>query len=102
MNASSPLSKANTLAALARRYGWDMGAEEALERPAKLILRVMDIGVWEDMLALEAVLGRDFLKDTMTAATAGSLRPRSWNFWSIRLGLHRDGAPPPMPARRFG
>ena len=102
MNAAPASSNAETLARLARRYGWDMGAQEARDRPAKLILRVMDIGVWEDMLALEAVLGKDFLKDTMAAATAGSLRPKSWNFWAIRLGLYRDGAPPPMPVRRLG
>ena len=100
--AAPPPAVAEALAAFARRYAWDMDAGEALGREDKVILRVMDLGVWEDVLTLEAALGRERLAAVMMAATAGAMRERSWHFWAVRLGLGDGGVSPPMPVRSFG
>ena len=90
------------LRAMAARYVWDQTQAEALANPARIIRRVMDLGVLEDALDLELELGRATLVDVLRNAPAGAMRPRSWWFWHYRLGL-ADAAhdPPPMPVRRY-
>lgn len=96
-------SEAAFLREMAQRYVWDMTEAEALERPERVILRVMDIGVLEDALALEPMLGRAHLVTILRTSPPGALRPRSWWFWHYRLGLTAaDADPPPMPVRSFG
>ncbi len=87
---------------LARKYSWDMRAEEALAWPYRLLRRVMDIGTLEDITSMEQVMGREVLTDALTSAEIGALRPQSWAFWHYRLGLVEPGGRcPPYPVRRF-
>lgn len=51
------------------------------------ILRVMDIGTWQMVEALEKLLPEEKLKESLQNASCGALSPRSWNFWCLRLGL---------------
>ena len=53
------------LGALARRYCWDAEDCTSVE-PARIVQRVMDLGVLEDELALEPILGRDRLINILT------------------------------------
>ena len=96
-------SLSGALNRMARRYVWWMAPDEALrEHPARLIAQVMDIGTFEDIVALEELLGRGILRDVIAHAQPGWLRPRSWNFWHYRLGITEPGdEPPPPPERRF-
>ena len=95
-------SETEFLRGMARRYVWDQSEAEALAMPDRIIRRVMDLGVFDDALALEPTLGRARLIQVLRAAPPGAMRPRSWWFWHYRLGLadvRRD--PPPMPVRSF-
>lgn len=87
---------------LARIYSWDEKLDVARTWPQRLLLRVMDIGMLEDILALERVFGHEILTKLLAAAEIGSLRPKSWTFWHYRLGLVAPGEPcPPMPSSQF-
>jgi len=90
------------LRTLAKKYCWDMAPEAATDQPDRVILRVMDLGTLDDIFALEALLGRETLAETLQAAPPGWLRPRSWSFWHYRLNLvDALQAPPPMPVRTY-
>jgi len=88
----------------AETYLWWKPPEEVLRHePSRLVAQVMDMGTYEDLLALEGLLGRELLRAVLARAEAGWLRPRSWAFWHYRLGLVAPGeAPPAPPARRIG
>ena len=100
MEASGAAAEVAFLAAMAKRYVWDKTEAEALAFPNRIIRRVMDLGVLDDVLALEPALGRERLVGTLRTMPAGGMRPRPWWFWHYRLGL-ADAAhdPPPMPMR---
>ena len=90
------------LRGMARRYVWDQTETEALANPARIIRRVMDLGVIEHALDLEPQLGCARLIDILRASPAGAMRPRSWWFWHYRLGLaDATHDPPPMPVRSY-
>lgn len=92
----------NELVRLANIYSWDIPPEEAILFPHRLLLRVMDIGTLEDLIAMESRLSRDRLRSVLRSAAIGSLRPKSWTFWHYRLGLVEPGREcPPMPKQRI-
>ena len=94
------MNQNDAILSLANRYCWDMPPEEFLAGKSRVILRVMDIGDWDDCLLLEKIFQRSELALVLKDALAGSLRPRSWSFWHYRLGLIEPGQePPPMPVR---
>lgn len=87
---------------LALKYSWDLALPEARDRPARLLRRVMDMGLLEDIVAMERAFDGDSLRRALVTAEAGALRPKSWAWWHYRLGLTAiDAAPPPPPVRRF-
>ena len=97
------MTEADFLAAMARRYVWDMSEAEAFAAPERIVRRVMDLGVLDDALALERILGRPRLATILQTSPPGAMRPRSWWFWHYRLGLaDADHDPPPMPVRSYG
>lgn len=87
---------------LALRYSWDLPLPQARDRPDRLLRRVMDMGLLDDLIAMEQCFGRDRLRTALATAEAGALRPKSWAWWHYRLGIvEPHSAPPPLPARRF-
>lgn len=87
---------------LAPRYIWWKSPEEAVEKPERVIAQIMDIGDFDDMQTMAALVGDDILRDVLIHAEAGQFNPRSWHYWHYRLGLARYGEipVPPMPVRR--
>lgn len=85
---------------MADRYGWDMQRGDALANPDRIILRVLDIGALEDILACERIIGRGKLAEIVQGSDAGALRPKSWDFWHYRLGISDIASPPPPPPTR--
>ena len=101
-----PIQISPELAALLRRlsltYCWDMKREDALLQPLRVLRRAMDFAVWDDILVMEAIVGKPLLTETLKTAPMGAMRPKSWSFWHVRLRLRDpDGEIPPEPSDRF-
>ncbi|MBI3375322.1 MAG: hypothetical protein HY017_26685 [Betaproteobacteria bacterium] len=86
------------LRSLARRYVWWLSPAEALARPNFVATQVMEMGDYDDVLKLEATLGRETLVRALREAEAGRLSERSWIYWHHRLGAAGRGIPP-LPQR---
>ncbi|OGA71400.1 MAG: hypothetical protein A3G81_30515 [Betaproteobacteria bacterium RIFCSPLOWO2_12_FULL_65_14] len=87
------------LRSFARRYVWWLSPGAALARPNFIATQVMEMGDYDDVLALEATLGREALVRALREAEAGRLSERSWIYWHHRLGVARAGRIPPLPRR---
>ena len=85
---------------LARRYVWWLSPGEALARPNFIATQVMEMGDFEDMLKLEAMLGREALVRALRGAEAGRLSERSWIYWHHRLGVAGRRIPA-LPRRKM-
>lgn len=93
-----PRADERLLRAFARRYVWWLSPAAALARPNFIATQVMEMGDYDDVLKLEATLGREALVRALRQAEAGRLSERSWIYWHHRLGLAR-GRIPPLPRR---
>ncbi|MCS7080912.1 MAG: hypothetical protein NZ585_12805 [Chloracidobacterium sp.] len=89
----------NALADLAQRYVWWKSPEEAHDDLRRLAIQVMNLGDFDDVQRLLALVGEDYLADVLRTAEAGDFEPRSWHYWHYRLGLATDGTVPPLPQR---
>lgn len=69
--------------------------------PERVIAQVMNIGDYDDVLALVSQVGDDVLREVLTNAEAGQFNERSWTYWHYRLDLARLDQVPAMPVRRF-
>jgi hypothetical protein len=86
----------------AARYIWWEEPGKAIRRPLRVVAQVMDIGDYDDVQRMLAVLGTDPSREALRAAEPGWFSERSWGYWCYRLGIARPGeAPPPMPRRSF-
>ena len=99
--ASENASALRLLRTLAKKYLWWLTPDEAMTRPDRVILQVLDIGDYEDALRLQAELGDLRLARALRCAEAGQLAERSWNYWHHRLKLTKAGRVPPVPRRHF-
>lgn len=95
-----PDDQTDLLMRLAGRYIWWLSPDESIKTPSRILLQVMEIGNWEDCLAMMNAFPRDRLIETLKEGTAGTLSPKSWNFWHLRLGVGERGNPPPLPPAR--
>ena len=86
---------------LARKYVWWLSGAEVDARPDLAITQTMELGDYEDVLRLEAALGRWRMAQALRRAEAGRLSERSWTYWHYRLGLARPGRVPRLPKRRL-
>lgn len=86
---------------LAARYVWWKPPEEARADLRRLAAQVMNLGDFDDVQQLVALVGEDYLADVLRTAEAGDFEPRSWRYWHYRLGLATDGTAPPLPTRRL-
>jgi hypothetical protein len=96
-----PEQRGRLLRAFARKYVWWLSGAEAAAMPDLAITQTMDLGDYEDVLRLEAALGRERLAQALRRAEAGRFSERSWAYWHYRLGLARPGRVPQLPKRRL-
>jgi len=89
------------LRSLARKYVWWLSGAEVDARPDLAITQTMELGDYEDVLRLEAALGRGRMAQALRRAEAGRFSERSWTYWHYRLGLARPGRVPRLPKRRL-
>lgn len=73
---------------------WDRRQPPPAIESGRFILKVMELGTWEMVEALEASFPKSLLIQTLQTAPCGALSPRSWNFWCLRLDIEL-----PYPAR---
>ena len=96
-NTAEKLSYTEFLSKMAKKYIWWETPEEVMTRPQRILVQVMDIGVWDDLCALVDFFSSGELLEALLNAEAGQFRPRSWYFWCYRL----IGHVPPMPQRKY-
>lgn len=85
----------------AARYIWWKSPDEAVAWPDRVIAQVMDIGDYDDVQRLAALVGDDRLRQVLALAQPGWFSERSWGYWHLRLGAASLGALPPRPERQF-
>ena len=90
-----PRAEERLLRTLAKRYVWWLSPGEALARRDFIATQVIEMGDYEDVLKLEATLGREALVRALREAEAGRLSERSWIYWHHRLGVAGSRIPPP-------
>ena len=61
----------------------------------------MNIGDYDDLLALLAHFDQEALCEVLRHAEAGQFNARSWHYWHYKLKLAELGQVPPLPVRRF-
>jgi hypothetical protein len=85
------------VAALGQRYLW-WGEPSFPHSQARVIAQIMNLGTYEDVLRLEALVPRSAMSHVMVDAEPGWFSARSWEFWKGRLALNLPEKP---PARRL-
>lgn len=84
---------------LASRYVWWTPPEVTVsEGIDKLVSNVMELGTWDDSVALLKTIGKDPFLAVLNAPPAGTISDKSLAFWHHRLG--REGTVP-KSRRRF-
>jgi len=91
-----------TLRAFAAKYVWWKSPDEAIASPSRVVAQVMNLGEFDDVAALERLLGGDALRAVLLHAEAGQFNERSWHYWHYRLGLATVDHVPPLPTRSLG
>lgn len=86
----------------AQRYIWWETPDEAIVMPERVVAQVMNIGDWDDVLAVKAIVGEEYLRTVLQQAEIGQFNARSWHYWHYRLGLSTYGTVPSMPTRKVG
>lgn len=66
---------------------WDRSQPAPAIGSTRFALRVMELGTWEMMEALQEHFPKSVLIDALEKADYGALSRRSWNFWCLRLGV---------------
>ena len=86
----------------ATRYIWWKSADIAISQPERIIAQVMELGDFNDVQKLLALVGEDTFREVITHAEAGLFSPKSWYYWHYRLGLCKSDDPiPQMPKRKL-
>lgn len=86
---------------ISRRYIWWKTPEEAILFPERLIAQVMNLGIWEDVVAMENVLPKETLQNVLKNAQAGWFDIKKWHMWHYRLDICELGNVPALPVRNF-
>lgn len=82
----------------AKKYIWWENPEEAIHNPKKIILKVLDIGTFEDIQILLKSFDKNQLIKIIQESKIGELRAKSWNYWHIVLEICNEI--PPLPKKR--
>ena len=70
-----------------RQLFWDHRLSPPAIDSYRFILKVMEIGTWDMVEALESTFPKSRLIEALQSASCGALSPRSWNFWCLRLEI---------------
>ncbi len=82
-------------------YIWWKTPEETLQFPDRLVAQVMNIGIYEDVCHLVALIGEEKMRHVLEKAEIGQFSKRSWAYWHYRLTDIKLGEVPPMPKRIY-
>ena len=85
---------------LAKKYVWWQSPNESCVMIDRVVAQVMNIGDYDDVLALVDVLGEDKFREVLTHAEIGQFNARSWTYWHYRPGLANAGEVPALPSRK--
>jgi hypothetical protein len=85
---------------LGRKYLWWRPVDGEPFPQDRVIAQIMNLGTYDDILRLEAVLGRAYLVEVMLHAAPGWFSDRSWEFWRGRLSFATGAAVPEKAPRR--
>lgn len=53
----------------------------------RLRLRIMELGTWEHVRAMERTFSKETIIETLENAPYGSISPMTFNFWCLRLDV---------------
>ena len=84
---------------VARRVVWFKDPAEALADPLHLLAHAMTYGSIEDIVTLQAVVGKEGFREALEHAPPGIFDARSWAYWNL---VHGRQPTPPLPVRDFG
>jgi hypothetical protein len=89
------------LTPFARKYIWWQPTEVASLEPRRVIAQVMNLGTFEDVMALRQLVGNAELSRALKEARPGEFSDRSWHYWHLVLGIAPLSDIPPLPVRRL-
>jgi hypothetical protein len=88
------------IADLGRRYIWWEPISDKPHSDDRILAQAMDIGTFDETIAMEQTVGKRRLVEVMLRAEPGWLSDRSWEFWRGRLSLATGVAIPDEAPRR--
>jgi hypothetical protein len=88
------------IAELGRKYLWWEPVGDGPHSDDRILAQTMNLGTFDDIVQLEAVIGGARLVDIMKRAEPGWFSDRSWEFWRGRLSLATGEAIPDEAPRR--
>ena len=89
------------LTELAAKYVWWETPEKAVRFPDRVLIQVMNLGVFHDVRRMINALGEERLRAVVRGAKGGQFDARSWAFWNYYLDLAEPGKLPPVPQKRI-
>ncbi|TPQ32401.1 hypothetical protein C2U70_22045 [Bradyrhizobium guangdongense] len=90
----------NLIDSLGRKYLWWRPVDGQAFPDDRIIAQVMNLGTYDDILALETAFGQARLAAIMVHAGPGWFNDRSWEFWRGRLTFAIGAAIPARAPRR--
>jgi hypothetical protein len=88
------------IAELGRKYIWWDPVGDDPHSEDRIVAQAMDLGTFNDIIALEEHIGKSRLVEVMLQAEPGWFSDRSWEFWRGRLSFLTGVAIPEEPPRR--
>ena len=88
------------IADLGRKYIWWDPIGDKPHSDDRILAQAMDLGTFDDTIAMELTVGKRRLVEVMLRAEPGWLSDRSWEFWRGRLSLATGVTIPEEAPRR--
>jgi hypothetical protein len=88
------------IAEFGRKYLWWKPVGDQPQSEDRIIAQTMNLGTYDDILALERAIPASRLIEIMLHAQPGWFSERSWEFWRGRLSYSTGAAIPDRPPRR--
>ncbi len=85
---------------IARRVAWWDEPERTLSRPEVFVARVLDHGLADDIVDVEAAYGPVMMRRAVRHAPASLLGDKARHHWELVLGMPHEPAPPARDVTR--